>query len=93
LFETVFLKLLNVKLTYASVLFFEMFDMVSFTLWYLSGIMGIFQKKTLGQVFMVGKALGHRLCYNEACARLNQASTSHVSDCAKTCCLGLYSMH
>jgi hypothetical protein len=48
-------------LTYASVLFFEMFDMVSFSMWYLSGIIGIFKKKTLAQVFMVGKALGHRL--------------------------------
>jgi hypothetical protein len=47
LFKRVFLKLLNVMLTYASVLFFEMFDMVSFSLWYLSGIMGIFPKKNI----------------------------------------------
>jgi hypothetical protein len=35
-------------LTYASVLFLEMFDMVCFSLWYLSGIMGIFQEKNIG---------------------------------------------
>jgi hypothetical protein len=48
LFERGFLKLLNVMLTYASVLFFEMFDMVCFSLWYLSGIMGIFPKENIG---------------------------------------------
>jgi hypothetical protein len=48
LFERFFLKLLHVMLTYASVLFFEMFDMICFSFWYLSGIMGIFQKNNIG---------------------------------------------